>query len=105
MRCVIIGIIGKSNTVKTFPTFAKHLLAFDDKTIKGNDKHAKKTLPVVSAYATYLGICYDRVTTDEKGNEITAIPDLLDYLSVKGCLISINAISSQKAIANEIIKK
>ncbi len=48
---------------------------------------SKKRYMLSSAYATALGICYGRVTIDEKGSEITAIPDLLDYLSVKGCLL------------------
>ncbi|EMB55800.1 transposase IS1548-like protein [Streptococcus mutans 1ID3] len=94
-----------SLSAKTFPTFAKRLLAFDGKTIKGNASQDQKALHVVTAYATDLGICYGQVATDEKSNEITAIPDLLDQLSVKGCLISIDAIGTQKVIANKIIKK
>lgn len=42
---------------------------------------------------------------DDKGSENTAIPDLLEHLSVKGCLISIDAMGIQKVIANKIIKK
>jgi len=59
----------------------------------------------VSAYATDLGICYGQVAIDDKSNEITAIPNLLDKISVKGCLISIDAMGTQKEIANKIIKK
>ena len=59
----------------------------------------------MSAYATDLGICYGQVAIDDKSNEITAIPNLLDKISVKGCLISIDAMGTQKEIANKIIKK
>ena len=66
---------------------------------------SKKRYMLSSAYATALGICYGWVTIDEKESEITAIPDLLEHLSVKGCLISIDAMGIQKVIANKIIKK
>lgn len=89
----------------TFPTFAKNLLAIDGKTIRGNGSAIQKALHIVSAYATEQGICYGQVATDEKSNEITAIPALLDNISVKGCLISIDAMGTQKAIANKIIQK
>ena len=92
-------------SAKTFPSFAKRLLAIDGKTIKGNSSQTQKALHIVSAYATDLGICYGQVATDDKSNEITAIPDLLDKISVKGCLISIDAMGTQTAIANKIIKK
>ena len=48
---------------------------------------SKKRYMLSSAYATALGICYGWVTIDEKESEIIAIPDLLDYLSVKGYLL------------------
>lgn len=92
-------------SAKSFPMFAKRLLAIDGKTIKGNASQTQKALHIVSAYATDQGICYGQVATDEKSNEIMAIPELLDKLSVKGCLISIDAMGTQKAIANKIIQK
>ena len=48
---------------------------------------SKKRYMLSSAYATALGICYGQVATDEKESEITAIPDLLDYLSVEEYLL------------------
>lgn len=48
---------------------------------------SKKRYMLSSAYATALGICYGQVATDEKCNEIAAIPDLLEHLSVKGYLL------------------
>lgn len=92
-------------STSSFPTFAKSLIAIDGKTIKGNASQTQKALHIVSAYATERGICYGQVAIDEKSNEITAIAALLDKLSVKGCLISCDAIGTQKAIANKIVQK
>lgn len=94
-----------SGVAKTLPQLSKRLVAIDGKTIRGNASQTQKALHIVSAYATDLGISYGQVATDEKSNEITAIPQLLDMISVKGCMISIDAIGTQQAIANKIIMK
>lgn len=86
-------------------SFSKRLITIDGKTIRGNGSSHQNTLHIVSAYATDLGISYGQVATDEKSNEITAIPDLQDMISVKGCMVSIDAMGTQKAIAEKIIKK
>ncbi|MER0124054.1 ISAs1 family transposase, partial [Streptococcus sp. ZJ100] len=92
-------------SAKHFTRFSKRLIAIDGKTIRGNASQHQKALHIVSAYATDLGISYGQVATDEKSNEITAIPELLDMISVKGCMISLDAMGTQKAIADKIIKK
>lgn len=92
-------------SAKNFSAFSKRLLAIDGKTIRGNRSQKQQPLHIVSAYATDLGISIGQVETDEKSNEITAIPRLLDQLSVPGCMISIDAIGTQKAIADKIIQK
>lgn len=86
-------------------SFLKRLVAIDGKTIRGNGSTKQKALHIVTAYATDLGISYGQVATNEKSNEITAIPELLDIISVKGCMVSIDAMGTQKAIADKIIKK
>ncbi|MBJ6746719.1 ISAs1 family transposase, partial [Streptococcus sp. 121] len=88
-----------------FSTFSKRLIAIDGKTIKGNASAKQNPLHIVSAYATDLGVCFGQVATKEKSNEITAIPDLLDHLSIEGCMITIDAIGTQKEIAKKIIKQ
>ena len=93
------------STAKSLPQLSKRLVAIDGKTIRGNASQTQKALHIVSAYATDLGISYGQVATDEKSNEITAIPQLLDMISVKGCMLSIDAMGTQKAIANKIIMK
>ncbi len=73
-------------SAKTFPSFAKRLLAIDAKTIKGNSSQTQKALPIVSAYATDLGICYGQVATDDKSNEITAIANKIIKKQADYCL-------------------
>jgi len=58
---------------------------------------------MVSAWASESGLVLGQVKTEEKSNEITAIPQLLRALSVKGCLVTIDAMGCQKAIAKQII--
>ncbi|WP_394201720.1 ISAs1 family transposase [Shewanella waksmanii] len=52
-----------------------------------------------------IGVVIGQLKTEEKSNEITAIPDLLSLLDIEGCLISIDAMGCQKAIARIIIDK
>jgi len=58
---------------------------------------------MVSAWATSNRIVLGQVKTEEKSNEITAIPRLLKLLSIKGCLVTIDAMGCQKEIATGII--
>ncbi len=83
------------------------LIALDGKTICGSfdqgDQLSAKH--VVTAYATQAHVCLGQELTDQKSNEITAIPRLLELLSIKGCTISIDAMGCQKEIAKVIRKK
>ena len=60
---------------------------------------------MVSAWASKNRIVLGQVKTDEKSNEITAIPNLLQLLEVKDCIVTIDAMGCQKDIANQIIDK
>ena len=89
-------------------TFGKNIpenevLAIDGKTIKrseyapeGEDKKPHKAAHVVSAWSHSLGVCFGQVKTEEKSNEITAIPELLDLLYVKGMIVTIDAFGMSK---------
>lgn len=59
---------------------------------------------MASAFATQNGLCLGQVTK-EKSNEITAIPQLLSLLDVKGCIVPIDAMGCQKNIASKIVKQ
>ena len=60
---------------------------------------------MASAWATRLGVCFGQVKTYEKSNEITAIPELLELLSLKGMIVTIDAMGCQKKIAQKITEK
>ena len=64
-----------------------------------------KAVHMVSAWATRLGVCFGQVKTNEKSNEITAIPELLELLSLKGMILTIDAMGCQKKIAEKITEK
>ncbi|MCF1439746.1 MAG: ISAs1 family transposase, partial [Shewanella sp.] len=83
------------------------LIAIDGKVLRSsyNREDRKSTIHMVSAFATANGVVMGQIKTDAKSNEITAIPELLDILELKGCLITIDAMGCQTEIANKIIVK
>lgn len=80
-------------------------MAIDGKTIRGSADGAQRPAHIVSAFSTELGIVFGQERVDQKSNEITAIPELLEALYVKGFLVSIDAMGCQKEIARKIIDK
>ena len=86
---------------------SEDLIALDGKTAKGSDHKSMNSpaLHMVSAFATTQKITLGQVAVDQKSNEITAIPKLLDLLTIKDCVISIDAMGCQKEIAKQIRKQ
>ena len=82
-------------------------ISIDGKTIRGasNKRGTKSKLHIVSAWVHEDGISLGQIKTDEKSNEITAIPQLLNTLDIKGSTVTIDAMGCQKAIAKEIVKQ
>ena len=80
-------------------------VALDGKTVRRSKSSGQKAIHLVSAYAHDLGVTLGQVKTAEKSNEITAIPELLDALLLKGCIVTIDAMGCQKAIAAQIIRQ
>jgi Transposase len=70
-----------------------------------NEHFGKSALHLVSAWASDLHLSLGQVRTTDKSNEITAIPELLNLLSIQGCIITIDAMGCQKEIAALIIDK
>jgi predicted transposase YbfD/YdcC len=83
----------------------KGAIAIDGKELRGFHDNEGYPLNIVSAWATEKGLLLGQVQTDVKSNEITAIPQLLDMLNIKDCVISIDAMGCQKEIAKKIINK
>jgi predicted transposase YbfD/YdcC len=81
------------------------VIAIDGKTLRRSfDKASgKAAIHMVSAWATANHISLGQVVTDEKSNEITAIPKLLEILDVSGCLVTIDAMGCQRQIAQRIV--
>jgi len=82
----------------------KHV-AIDGKTLRGSGNSTLGPLHLVSAWAVDANLSLGQVAVDEKSNEITAIPRLLELLVLKGALVTIDAIGCQKAIAKKITDK
>jgi len=83
------------------------VVAVDGKSIrKSNDQSTgESALHVVSAYAAENRLCLGQQVVGQKSNEITAIPELLKILDIKGCIVTIDAMGCQKKIAADIVKK
>lgn len=83
----------------------RKILNIDGKFLNGMKNKNNKPLDIVSAYSKEDGICYSQVAAEGKGNEIEAILRLLDKISVKECIVTIDAIGTQKEIIKKIRKK
>ncbi len=82
----------------------KHI-AIDGKTLRGSAGKSTKALHIVSAWAAEYHLSLGQIATEEKSNEITAIPQLLDLLDLHGAIVSIDAMGCQKEIAAKIIDR
>jgi predicted transposase YbfD/YdcC len=81
------------------------VIAIDGKTIKGAKSHGKKSpVHMVSAWACENNLVLGQIKVDEKSNEITAIPKLLEILAIEGSIITIDAMGCQKDIVETIIE-
>jgi predicted transposase YbfD/YdcC len=82
------------------------ILAVDGKTARRSHDHKKGlgALHSVSVWASKFGLSLGQVACAEKSNEITAIPELLRLVDIKGAIITIDAMGTQKAIAEQIIE-
>jgi predicted transposase YbfD/YdcC len=83
------------------------VVAIDGKTLRGSHDRAngKGPLHLVSAWASANRLVLGQVAVDEKSNEITAIPALLDVLALTGCIVTIDAMGCQTAIAAKILAR
>ena len=81
------------------------VIAIDGKTLRRSFDAAssKAAIHMVSAWATANCISLGQVVVDEKSNEITAIPKLLEIIAISGCLVTIDAMGCQTEIAEKIV--
>jgi len=83
------------------------VIAIDGKTIRRSHdkKEGKKAIHMINAWATANHLLLGQEKTEEKSNEITAIPELLEVLSLAGCIVTIDAMGCQEEIAKQIVEK
>jgi len=81
------------------------IVHFDGKTIRRSGDRDKNPIHMVSAWASEQRLVLGQIATEEKSNEITAVPKLLEMLDIAGCIVTADAMSCQKEIAKAIVKK
>lgn len=81
------------------------VIAMDGKTLRRSSDIAQglPAIHMVSAWASDNSIVLGQIKVDEKSNEITAIPALLELLDIEGAIITIDAMGTQKTIAQQIV--
>ena len=108
----VFSIINPNEFMNAFIGWIKEItgskglhVAIDGKAIKSaRNKVNNGNVPyILSGFLCDLGISIGQIKVDDKSNEITAIPYLLDFIDVKGKIITIDAIGTQEEIANKIV--
>jgi len=82
-------------------------ISIDGKTLRRSHDNTnwKAAIHMVSAWVADIGMVLGQIKTDDKSNEITAIPELLSLLKIDGCVITIDAMGCQKEIVSKIREK
>ena len=83
----------------------KKIICIDGKTMRSNGNKNQKANHIVSAWSKEDGFCLGQKAVEEKSNEITAIPKLLDQIKIKGHVVTIDAMGTQTEIVEKIRKK
>ena len=110
--CTFRYIIMKLDPVQLHTVFVgwmkdvvKHtegVIAIDGKQARRTKDEVKRPLHVVSAFASEARLVLGQLACEEKSNEITAIPKLLETLEITGCIVTIDAMGTQTEIAEKI---
>lgn len=110
-----LALINSDQLEKCFIEFTKRLpvnssgghIAIDGKTLCSSydQRKGQSTIHMLSALATEHGITLAQVKTNDKSNEITAIPELINMLNIEGTVVSMDAMGTQKSIAKQIVDK
>lgn len=105
-QCFSVWLSGLCVANEGDPSAGKRRIAIDGKTLRRS--HDKKNglgpLHLVSAWASDCGVTLGQVATDEKSNEIAAIPQLLEILDLADAVVTIDAAGCQKTIAAQIVE-
>jgi predicted transposase YbfD/YdcC len=95
-----------TDAIQTDDSSPDLLIAIDGKTCRRSHDASQElgALHIVSAWASEEGVALGQVATEEKSNEITAIPELLKQIELTDSLITIDAMGCQKEIASDIVE-
>jgi predicted transposase YbfD/YdcC len=87
--------------------FKGDVIAFDGKTLRGSRgwNEQDRPLHLLHAWSTEHGLCLGQASVSEKSNEITAVPELIEALEIKGATITADALNTQKTIVAAIVRK
>jgi predicted transposase YbfD/YdcC len=104
-RCLIQWLKGLRQAARA--AAAGEVIAIDGKALRRTFDRAQGlgALHLVSAWATANGLTLGQVAVDAKSNEVTAIPQLIELLDLKGCVVTIDAAGCQKEVAARIVGK
>lgn len=92
--------------IKSISNDFKGVVAIDGKTVRGSKQPGvKSALHLVSAFSTENQVFLGQIKTQEKSNEITAIPELLKVLDLENAIVTIDAMGCQTEIAEAISKQ
>ena len=88
-----------------FAETCRGVVAIDGKVLRRSfdTASAKSSLHMVSAWGCEQRLVLGQIATDEKSNEITAVPKLLQMLSLKDCVVTVDALNCQRDIARQIV--
>jgi len=81
---------------------AQEIVALDGKALRRALNADQNSKVIVSAWAQSNGLVLGQLKVDAKSNEITALPKLLRALELSGCIVTVDAMGTQKQIAKEI---
>lgn len=88
--------------LRQHPHLKEKLIAIDGKALRGSRKDGSVTVQMVSAWIAQEGLTIAQEEVDSKSNEITAVPKILRQLDIKGAVVSLDAMGTQRAIAQQI---
>ena len=94
-----------SDTFRHFSGDGLDVIPIDGKCLRGSRSKSKKAIHMVSAWSTRAGMVLCQRKVNEKSNEITAVPELLRSICLKGCFITADALNCQKEIVKVCIEQ
>lgn len=113
--CTFRNVLKSIDTAKLHTIFCEWMkgvvqevtgvVAIDGKEARRTKDKCKRPLHVVSAFSYERGLVLGQLACEEKSNEITTIPKLLEMLEISGCIVTIDAMGTQTEIASEIVNR